>query len=665
MKFFNKKYEFENRLFFLTIAFFLCIPAFFNGGRNFYLHEVISLLIAVSAIFLVKNNEIDRKDKYIYLSLFIFIICLFISACFSVSFRHSFVSVFDYLDFALIFLIASVYKFRQQKIIKLFELLLYSGLVISALGFYYFFIGDFARVTSTFYWPNPLAGYLLFILPIALYLFFLKSSKLGLLSFFVSILTLVFTGSRGAFLSLGISLLFLLVVHFFTNKKGSRKKILNLFKKTLASNIKSLVLFFILSVLIFITILSYKNDLGSFNRYNKDQRLIDYSSSIRLNYWQGAISIFKEQTLLGSGPDTFSIVYPKFQKDILSSGKYAHNWLLEMLAEFGLLGLIPFLIFVGLIYYNFLKRAPSFLNFFLFFGITASFLHNLLDFDWHFYANAYLIYFFLGLSLNSSLFSDHNQNKDLASNEDLILTSGPELKKVGLINFLVRSVCFLFVFGIIIKSYILLFENLNFLKATAPQVLENKETAENNFRQSIKFNNPEYLRYYLQYLISAPTPEHLKEADELSDILLKKDQSFAYNYYLRGEVLFLSGNYSLAGETLKKAFELDKVNYPEFYFLEALSYIKLGEIGEAKGLLLKNISYYTPELLNDKQYVITNNQKLETNLNDRASSLYLLLANINLSEKNIGEAKKLSVTALQISPKNPAVLQFRSLNNFK
>ena len=63
--------------------------------------------------------------------------------------------------------------------------------------------------------------------------------------------------------------------------------------------------------------------------------------------------------------------------------------------------------------------------------------------------------------------------------------------------------------------------------------------------------------------------------------------------------------------------------------------------------------------------MITNNQKLETNLNDRASSLYLLLANINLSEKNIGEAKKLSVTALQISPKNPAVLQFRSLNNFK
>lgn len=652
MKFFNKKYEFKNLLIFFTITFLLCIPAFFNGGRNFYLHEITSLFLAASAIFLVKNNEIDQKNKYIYLSLFIFLIFLFISACFSVSFRRGFVSVFDYLDFALIFLIASVYKFNQQKIIKLFELLLYSGLVISALGFYYFFIGDFARVTSTFYWPNPLAGYLLFILPIALFLFFLENSKLGLLSFFVSILTLVFTGSRGAFLSLGISLLFLLVVNFFANKKETRKKILNLFKKTLTSNIKSLVLFFILTVLIFITILSYKNNLGFFNRYNKDQRLIDYSSSIRLNYWQGAISIFKAQPLLGSGPDTFSIVYPKFQKDILSSGKYAHNWLLEMLAEFGLLGLISFLIFVGLIYYNFLKRDPSFLNFFLFFGITASFLHNLLDFDWHFYANAYILYFLLGLILNNTLFSENNHKHNLSDSCERKIASDLNQKNINKINFFINTICFIFIGVIIIKSSLLLFENFYFLSATASGTLNSIEISKANFRQSIKFNNSEYMRYYLQYLIANPILENLKEGEEISRILLATDRSFAYNYYLRGQVLFLRGDYFSAGENLKKALELDKINYPEFYFLKALNFIRQGQVKEAKELLLKSISYYTPELLNDKQYIITNNQKLETSLNQRVSSLYLLLANIYLSEKNIGEAKKFSETALAIDPTN-------------
>jgi len=650
MSLFNKKYELNDLLILFTIFFLLSIPAFFSGGRNFYVHEIASLLVAGSALFLFKDHEIYQKNKYIYFSLFIFIISLFISSYFSISVRSSVVALLDYFDFSLIFSIASVYKFNEDKIIRIFKLFLISSLFIAIIGFYYFLTGDFDRVTSTFYWPNPLAGYLLFVIPISLYLFFIKNSKLGLISFFVSILTLIFTGSRGAFLSLGISFLLIILIQFFLSSKEKSRELFNIFKMSAAKNLKYILAGLLLTALVFICLLSYKNGLSFFDRYNKNTQVMDYSSSIRLNYWQGAISIFKSQPLVGTGPNTYSIVYPKFQNDILSSGKYAHNWLLEMLAEFGLLGVITFIIFIFLIYYNYLKNNFSVLNSWIFIGITASILHNLLDFDWHFYANAYIFYFLLGLSINSSLF---------LQSESRLVT-----KKIRQVNIFIKTICLFLVIAIIIKSSLLILENFYFLKASEPIVWNSEGFIQENFRQSIKFNNPDYLRYYLQYLISTPVTNNIQEADQLSQDLLAKDRGLAFNYYLRAEVLFLKGDYSAAEEYCKLAVELDKVNYPEFYFLQALSDLKQSKVNNAKDIILNNLKYYTPEVLNDKKYVITNNQKLETNLSEKASSLYMLLANIYLNENNIVEAKKFALTARQISPDSKEIQQFIALNHF-
>lgn len=639
----DKRYKLTDYIFLFTIIFLLCVPAFFSGGRNFYIQEVISLLVAASTIFLLKDNKILKKNKCLYLSILIFIVLSFVSSFLSISIRNSLIYSANYLTYFLVFLISSIYKFNKKEITKIFEIFLLSGLLVSGVGFYYFFTQYFSRITSTFYWPNPFAGYLLFIIPISLYLFFLNNSKLGIISFFVSILALIFTGSRGAFLSLGISFIFLFLAYFL-GKKDKRLEIYNSLKKTLHYNIKSVILFSLSALFVFILILTCK-DNNFLNRYHDNQQTLDFSSSIRLNYWQGAIDIFKAHPLLGSGPDTFSIIYPEFQKNILSSGKYAHNWLLEILSENGLIGLMFFLVFLYLIYRNYFKKKSYFLNSFLFVGITASVLHNLLDFDWHFWENSYIFYFLLGLSINYSLDSYLSENKEIeATSDNLAIKASAEthfpIKKIGL----------LIVIIIIFKSSLLIYENFNFLNATEIGDIGQKSTAELYFKKSVRFNNPEYLRGYLQYLISIDSQNSWNKTDEIFSLLLKVDNNFAYNHFLRGKAMFLKGDYSTAAKNFKRAIELDKVNYPEFYYFLALSYLKQGRITEAKNLLLTSISYYTPEILNDKKYIITNNQKLETEISKKASLLYLMLANVYFNENNLVEASKFSNLALQIDP---------------
>ena len=462
----------------------------------------------------------------------------------------------------------------------------------------------------------------------------LKKSKLGLISFFTSILTLIFTGSRGAFLSLGVSFLLISLIYFGLIKKNKRLEVYYSIKNILKKNAKNIILSLLATLFIFILALGFKNNINSFERYNEKKQTLDYSSSIRLNYWRGAINIFKSYPVFGSGPDTFYIIYPKFQKDILSSGKYAHNWLLEILSENGLMAAIIFLIFLYLIYRSYFKSSRSLLNNFLLIGISASILHNLLDFDWHFYANAYIFYFILGLSINHFLNKENNKNEETKE-----------------IKFPIKLIVLAMTIIIIFKSSILIYENFNFLNATEFNNSDGTLITEFYFKKSIKFNNPEYIRNYLQYLISNGPIDNFSEANKISLKLLKIDQNFAYNNFLRGELMFLNKDYDAASQNFQQAIKSDRVNYPEFYYLLAFNYLKQGEPEKAKALLLNSIPYYTPKILNDKKYIITNNQKLETKISEKAASLYLLLANIYSNENNTLESTKFYNLAAQINPK--------------
>ena len=76
---------------------------------------------------------------------------------------------------------------------------------------------------------------------------------------------------------------------------------------------------------------------------------------LRWTIWQAAIGAFESSPVVGMGPGTFGAYFAEFRPrdyarhDVSSVTSQAHNEYLELLAETGLLGVVPFAIFIGLL----------------------------------------------------------------------------------------------------------------------------------------------------------------------------------------------------------------------------------------------------------------------------------------------------------------------------
>ncbi len=113
----------------------------------------------------------------------------------------------------------------------------------------------------------------------------------------------------------------------------------------------------------------------------------------RLDYWHGALAIAGEHPLLGTGPGTFASAFPAYQKNPLYYSKYAHQLLLQILAETGAPGLLALLGLLAAYAYNVTtglstRLAGEELNerilaVGLAGGLAASLVHNLVELDWY------------------------------------------------------------------------------------------------------------------------------------------------------------------------------------------------------------------------------------------------------------------------------------------
>ncbi|MCC5876156.1 MAG: O-antigen ligase family protein, partial [Candidatus Sumerlaeia bacterium] len=84
---------------------------------------------------------------------------------------------------------------------------------------------------------------------------------------------------------------------------------------------------------------------------------LDDSMGPRNFIYSGAVAIFKDQPILGAGPGSFRIVFPEYRNPdyhmvrISNVTLYAHNWVLDLLAETGLAGTLTYIAFLGGIFW--------------------------------------------------------------------------------------------------------------------------------------------------------------------------------------------------------------------------------------------------------------------------------------------------------------------------
>ena len=269
-----------------------------------------------------------------------------------------------------LFYFAQVFLNKKQIKIILWVIIA-SAFLLSVDGIYQRLIGmDFIRgrflvttdygdlaVSGAFQHYNDFAAFLGVLVFITIGFWgYVKKLWQKILLFLVFLLisaNVILTLSRGAWISLLIVYLFLII--FIKNKK--RK------------------LLFLLFLVSFIGI------IFSFPLLKERFLFIvkDGGDADRFRVWKVALTMFSESPLFGKGLGLFM---SHFSKYINLSIQYAHNCYLQILAETGLLGFVPFMWFLGEIIFRGCKKLrekPDSLFFGLFFGLCVFLIHSFFD----------------------------------------------------------------------------------------------------------------------------------------------------------------------------------------------------------------------------------------------------------------------------------------------
>lgn len=354
-------------LFSFSIAWFVILSAYFRKGVK--IAFLVSFILAVMLYIRENKGRISsfftQYLNFDYIFFIFFIFSAFISTIFSKDFKHSF-EVFTerYIYYFIVFEIGRsfvVSKVVSQVInkslgINVFDFLKYvfiiAGLLMGLGGVVDYLRFHPVRLFSVFgheiqFLMLPL--YIIYLLPVVYCFMFddsaLKQKIFTILTFILLFICMVFTGTRAAWISGIVSILF---VSLLINKK--------LFK------------YFFLCFIIFL----------SFVYLFMPNRITDCGSYfIRKDIMQAALNIFKDNVFFGAGPGLYEILVGKYTTYSKENNIFlhAHNTYLEVLAELGFFGFLAFIsIFINFytrVISNFLKLKNS-LNKSLYIGLLAS-----------------------------------------------------------------------------------------------------------------------------------------------------------------------------------------------------------------------------------------------------------------------------------------------------
>jgi O-antigen ligase len=353
-------------------------------------------LIALTAFLIEKSLTWDWKrirtplDKPI---LCLLVLC-FLSSVFSV---HTYTSIWAFillLNYLVIFYLAIHVVRTRSQFRQLVYLIVFMAALVSIIGLLKKFCGnpfpwwdysDFQRtpdrLSSTFGNPDHLAGYMEMTIPLLLGLLLtgLRGIKLYLiivLTVFLS-MALIFSLSRGGWISAFIGLFFMSVALLFNHHFQSKRLVLILVCGFFA------VAFIVLSSTPVVKrILITSEHMGNL---------------ARITVWGGIVEMIKDYPLLGTGPGTFAIVYTQYQPAGFDYRYFmGHNDYLHFVSETGLpLIAVMAWMMVALFVRGFKKlnnpsRLVRGMTLGAMSGITAILVHSMFDFNLHIPANAIL-----------------------------------------------------------------------------------------------------------------------------------------------------------------------------------------------------------------------------------------------------------------------------------
>ena len=410
-------------------------PSQYISPFHFLKVIVFRILVGILAVFyialIIADKSYRPKWTPILISFSVFTALYFLTGLIGVDFYNSFWGslermggIFSFLHYWVYFLIlTSIIKSKKD-----WNIVLKISIVVGFLSILFaygqrlelgnFFVGwqHGERVIGTIGNPALFAGYLLFIIYLALMFLLRHETSIKEKGFFIAVIllgvpVLLMTAVRGAILSLLGSAVILAI--FFILKSGN--------KKIKAGLALVLIIFAILAVGVWIN-----KDKPWVKNISWLGRLTDISRSTdtvqtRLWSWASAIKGWKDRPIFGWGPENFMYLHMKY----FNSGLFtqmgsetiwdrAHNMVLEELSTMGVVGLLSYLSIFFIIFYYLRKKFKEEKIDKITFGtlvvmILAYFGQNLFIFDT--FANYFLFFLSLGY-INFLSFSPSQEETD-------------------------------------------------------------------------------------------------------------------------------------------------------------------------------------------------------------------------------------------------------------
>lgn len=362
-------------LFFVPIVLWPATSEVFEFNKIVLTYGLTLLIVAAWAVRSIYERKLIFRRTILDIPLLAFIGSQFISTVLSIDPLTSWLGYYSRFNGGLLSTIcysllywAFVSNLDEKYTLNAIRVTLISAAVVSLYGVLEHFGIDKSlwvqdvqsRVFSTLGQPNWLAAWLVALLPVTWFLLFKQKIKTTQFWLYLSasvlyFWALIFTKSRSGILGFGVALIVFLGGYLFLNRKD--------IKKTFTPVLLVLIPIILISL---ISGTQFTPSIYSFISGSSKKPIAEAqgpaletggteSGTIRKIVWKGALQVWSHYPIFGAGVETFAYSYYKYrpaEHNLVSEWDFiynkAHNEFLNMAANSGTVGLLSYLVLIGM-----------------------------------------------------------------------------------------------------------------------------------------------------------------------------------------------------------------------------------------------------------------------------------------------------------------------------
>ncbi|MBP2656383.1 MAG: hypothetical protein H6Q73_3952 [Firmicutes bacterium] len=350
--------------------------------------RVCSYLVIILVFLRYYNCKIGIKlDSILKIGILTFFIGLFLASSFAPNWSKDYHETYTFFEIMWPFLISYAFVNNRRQMVVVVTLLAISIGVAAVYGIYQGLDGDTVRVTAFFSHPNRLALFLDIYIPL-LYIATFERDILprngrivtSIILIF-AIMALILTGTRGAWLAVGITFIAYAMMKIKYNKKIGAV----------------LCLIFLLLVVSLLHVDQVRSRVDTLF----DPQFV--SNSERVLIWESAVAMWRDYPITGVGLSSFKAQEVKYisplHKEV--TAQHAHNNFLNFLAVTGVIGLIAYVVLFTCIIYQLIRYRKNPLAIAVLISTCNLLLNGLVDYTFGYRPAMQAYWFTLGLSLVS------------------------------------------------------------------------------------------------------------------------------------------------------------------------------------------------------------------------------------------------------------------------